>query len=285
MKRTLLVLLAVAFSSTALGRTDLGWIEKINGDSVDVQIIRNSNKVDAIQFLAIQQGDNVSIVRGSTSVEISLANGKRLRVDKSTPQIALQTGAIPSLSGNLMNWVGSLASKEPNGNRIVTASTRNIGAFKKLSVPLLRDNTTIVAGERKLALAWQGGKAPFEVKLVRLDTQAVEATFKTLAANRLVETINLPPGTYELVVGDSAGASWHERVIAVTSSGLPETPAEFEVLSPSLRRVISAAWLSGIDDGKWALEAYTLIAALPQHSPADNRLLQALEMGESPEIE
>ena len=285
MKRTLLVLLAVAFSSTALGRTDIGWIEKINGDSVDVQIIRNSNKVDAIQFLAIQQGDNVSIVRGSTSVEISLANGKRLRVDKSTPQIALQTGAIPSLSGNLMNWVGSLASKEPNGNRIVTASTRNIGAFKKLSVPLLRDNTTIVAGERKLALAWQGGKAPFEVKLVRLDTQAVEATFKTLAANRLVETINLPPGTYELVVGDSAGASWHERVITVTSSGLPEAPAEFNVLSPSLRRVISAAWLSGIDDGKWALEAYTLIAALPQYSPADNRLLQALEMGESPEIE
>ena len=285
MKRTLLVLLAVAFSSTALGRTDIGWIEKINGDSVDVQIIRNSNKVDAIQFLAIQQGDNVSIVRGSTSVEISLANGKRLRVDKSTPKIALQTGAIPSLSGNLMNWVGSLASKEPNGNRIVTASTRNIGAFKKLSVPLLRDNTTIVAGERKFALAWQGGKAPFEVKLVRLDTQVVEATFKTLAANRLIETINLPPGSYELVVGDSAGASWHERVITVTSSGLPEAPAEFNVLSPSLRRVISAAWLSGIDDGKWALEAYALIAALPEHSPADNRLLQALEMGESPEIE
>lgn len=284
MHRPLLALIALVSSSTALGGVDVGWIEKINGNPSDVQILRGGKKVEATQFLPIQKGDQLSVVNDNTSLEVSLANGKRLKVDKSKSQIAQQAGEVPALSGNLMNWVASLAKKESKEPRIITAASRNSNEGGKLSIPLLKDDTTLIAGDRTLALAWQGGKAPYEVKLVRRDTQMVGAVFQGVENNRIMEKINLAPGAYELVVSDSAGTTWREKVIAVSNRSLPEIPVEFQSMSSSLKQVLTASWLASIEDGKWDLEAYTLIATLPQHSLAEKMVLQALENGNAPDI-
>lgn len=280
LKTTLLYLIA---SSSAFAGIDVGWIEKINGYPSDVLILRKGQKIEATQFLPIQNGDQVSVLSKSTSLVVSLSNMKSLKVENSKPIIIQQTGEVPALFSNLFNWIASL-DKDLKAQRIITASSRSSSDGKGLTIPLLKDDTTLISGDRILALAWHGGTAPYEVSLVQRETRKVSAQFLNLESNRLVATVSITPGQYELIVSDSDRTEWREKVLAVASRPIPEPPAELIALHPYERRLATAIWLAGIEEGKWALEAYTLIAVQPQHDKVETNFLNALEIGHFPEV-
>jgi hypothetical protein len=296
MNRLLLAVVALVCSSASWGGLDVGWIEKIIGSPGDVQILRNSKKVDAAQFLPIQRGDQIIVNNVSTIVEVTFANGQRTTVSKSRPMstdwTAKEEGKVPSLASNLLNWMTSMGKKDPQQKRIVIAATRRSeielsksANGKRLFLPLIVDDTTLIEGKRAVALAWQGGTAPYEVRIVRMDTQLPAAVFRQVGVNRVVGTVELTQGVYELVVTDSVGISWQEKVVEVVKGKLPDPPVELKALPVNVQRTMQSIWLAGIEQGKWALEAYTILVTKPQQDAADKLVLDAFELGDLPNIQ
>lgn len=287
MRCSILAIIAILSSTSAWSGVEVGWIEDISGNAADVDVVRNGKKIDAVRFLPIQNGDRVSVANNSpTKVTVSFGNGRNSdTIDKSHALTVKQTGEVPSVATNLMAWVVSLGKKEPQDQRVVMASTRTSSdSSNKLNIPLLPDEATLIAGKRPLALAWQGGKPPYEVTLVRRDTREVSARFSELNTTQIIKDVSLSPGVYELVVRDSASAAWREKVLAVEGGAIPEPPAELRALPENARRLLSASWLAGVEEGKWALEAYTQIALLANRNGAEENFLRALEAGQLPEV-
>ena len=282
MKHIFCAALTLLTSTIAWCAADIGWIDAINGNRNDVQILREGKKIDATQFLPIQENDRIEVVNTRTTVVLSFANGKTVNIDKGHTQIAKNSGQVPTVAGNLLGWIARLGKNEPSSQNKVLASSRGKGDSGKVSIPMLKNDNFLVAGDRVLALAWHGGKAPFTVKLIRRDNQAVIVTFTGVTDTKLVRQINIQPGIYELVVSDASGTGWREKLIAVANRTLPSSPLEFEDLPQDVRTALSTSWLASTDDGQWMLEAYTQIATQPNHSAADLMVLRALEEGITP---
>jgi hypothetical protein len=284
MQRTLLATLALVHTSLAWSAIDIGWIDRIQGNVANIQIIREGKRIDAAHYLPIQKGDQISVSHAGTKVVLALANGQQLMVDSNHPRTALPSGEVPSVVSNLLDWMVSLSGEGAKRPKIVVASTRNSGASGRLAIPMIKDETTLVSGERDLALAWQGGTPPYEVKLVRRDDRRVALEVSGLDTPQLVRNIHIAPGIHELIVGDATGATWREKLIAVSEISLPEVPRAFASLPPNLSQTLGVAWLAGVDDGKWILEAYTRVATTPSLDETSKALMRALEAGEAPEI-
>lgn len=282
MKRTLCAATMLLATTSVWSAVDVGWIESISGNAKDVRILRQGKIIEAAQFLPIQEGDNVTVVAGGTAVAITLGNGQKLTADNAHPLTATRSGAVPSVAGNLMGWIASLGKKESRGQTMVITSSRGADSAEKLAIPLLRNDNMLVAGDRPLALAWQGGKPPYSVKLLRRDTQKEAGSFAGIQQTHLVETIHITQGIYEIVLSDAAGATWREKLIAVANRTLPNAPAELDRLPEQIRTAVAAGWLAGIDDGLWVLEAYTQIVTRPQLQEADRVVMKALQDGEAP---
>lgn len=280
MKRSLLAMLVLAFSSASWGGVEVGWVTKITGNPSQVKIVRNAASVVAVPFLAIENGDRIEVSGGDAVIEVSFANGTTAKVIKDRPLNVASSERVPTLGSNLMHWLLTLGKEDQKAKSTVTASARSGSDGDSLSMPLLRDSNNLVAGERNLALAWKGGKAPYALKLLRRDTRAITASFDNLATNHIFEKVNVKPGQYEVVVSDASGSSWREKLIVVADRSLPEPPDELKNVSASLRPTMVAYWLASIDDGSWTLEAYTLLAQQYTGHPAAEALANALAAGE-----
>ena len=283
MSRLAFLSISLFISASVWAGADVGWIEKIRGAPTAVQIIRDGKRIDATQFLPLQNGDQIYVETVATTVELSFANGKNLTIRQGQRETVTQSGEVPSVAGNLMSWIASLARSDKKKSNVVLASSRDTGEGTGLSIPLLKDDNTLIAGDREMALAWHGGKAPYELKLVQRETQKIGAHFKGLMHNRLLEKVSITPGIYELVVSDSVGDTWREKLIVVSETRLPEAPESLNVFPSHLKEILTALWLAGIDDGRWVLEAYTLIARQAhQEAPGVEAVMQAFEAGRVP---
>jgi hypothetical protein len=278
------VIVVLCISLSAYGKDDAGFLLKISGASKDVKVLRSNQLITPSEFLRLETGDQVSVSSDGTHIELSLSNGQYVRVDKAHPHTMAAATGNYSITDNLFSWVASSLAPSTSKPRTKIASSK--GPQKEnadeLSMPLIKDGATLIAGERPVALAWLGGAAPFQVQLIRRDTRVV-AFVGASKTNRFVETVRLTPGAYEVLVHDANNREWREKVIAVADQKLPSSPASFKEFPPEIGEILNITWLAGLDQGKWILEAYARLATKPQRTDTENQLLVVLEAGRIPE--
>jgi hypothetical protein len=113
------------------------------------------------------------------------------------------------------------------------------------------------AGTRPFGVCWQGGVAPYEVRLT--DSSGAQVFDRTqLSASPLVlkgaDAVNLALGDYSLALTDDRGIERDERFTVVDASKLPAGPAN---------AVGRATSLAGVPDGAFAFEAYLELLQTP----------------------
>lgn len=281
----LVIFFAFFFSSAALwAKPDVGWIESINGNPTAVQIMRDGKALAAIQFLPIQAGDRITIRDDVTTVDVTYGHGGTLQVAPQKPvTVSKQDRAVPNVASNLMNWLVSTATMERKKPGVVSATSRELGGDENLSMPLLANNSTVISGARSLALAWLGGKAPYQLEILRRDTRSSVVQVKNIPGRNFVIRVDLPVGTYELLLIDSNGVTWREKLAAKPEDRLPSSPKELTQLPEQLQKILVASWLATIENGQWAVEAYSRVVELERlNVPGSVSLKAALEAGNMP---
>ena len=150
-------------------------------------------------------------------------------------------------------------------------------------VPLLGLAPVLAAGRRDIDVVWEGGVAPFMVRLVQ-DGGGTVAELGPLAERRAaLGRVSLVPGDYGLRIDDARGTVRMTRVSVVAASAVPAPPAELRdaALSGIAREVLESVWLAGRGDGRWSWEAYLRLGALGDDITA-RRLRAELAAGRLP---
>ncbi len=154
------------------------------------------------------------------------------------------------------------------------------------SLPMLfHRRPRVVAGERDFSVAWAGGKAPFEVRVLRKDDGAVVLERSGLAERHLPPAkAALAPGRYGLTVTDAKAASATVSFSAVDAGKLPQPPTGLvpEGFPPEIRRLAESAWIAQQADGRWMLEAYLRASAGDRDYQPAQALRATLRLGEVP---
>lgn len=150
-------------------------------------------------------------------------------------------------------------------------------------VPLLGAAPEVGADNRQLEVAWAGGKPPFTVQLVKDGVGAVRGVAEVAGQSASLGKFALIPGEYGLRIADARGTSRLTRFRVVEVKDLPSPPPEYDMsgLSGGTRTLLGALWLAGLEDGRWAWEAYLRLLALPGDETA-RRIRVQLASGRLP---
>ena len=135
----------------------------------------------------------------------------------------------------------------------------------------------LVKGERKLWLAWTGGKAPFKL-IVDVDGRA--QPFPGVAAREF--ELQIPAKSvnrFNVTIRDSAGGT--ARVIFRFRNLLPEMPRALKDAGPgeSVDALLLAAWLTTRHEGDWSVEAAQILHRRAAGDPAAAALLDRIVRG------
>lgn len=115
----------------------------------------------------------------------------------------------------------------------------------------------LLAGTRRLYVAWNGGIAPFELRLVSASGQVLVELFDIHQSSIRMPEVSLQPGVYSLQI--SAGGARNELTLsAVPEEHLPDTAREILAVDipEDIRRSYLALFLSTED--AWRFEALQL---------------------------
>lgn len=193
---------------------------------------------------------------------------------------------------NLVQWAGDWLNNQVGAGRadppISLSSRGDKPADQKLRWVLTLSGTTsarLLAGTRAFAIGWQGGVAPFHLRLqhqtgnkVLLDQMDIKHHFFSSPA------LELPAGAYQLSVEDAQKQQATLAIEAVTAADLPTSAPELKPASDtdSLKETVYAVWLASQGE-TWVLEAYLRAWRWQdQHQPAV-WLMRSLEKGHRPE--
>jgi hypothetical protein len=230
---------------------------------------------------ALQPCDKVEFLpqeSGAQEVRIATLKGGKLIVLSAKAPTATLPCDPPKLSEVAARlWLDIVGDRRhlvvAAGSRSVPAATRSA----RFELPVLASpQSNLVSGKRSLLLSWTGGRPPYSLKLVRVDTGATLLELEKLQGSsvRLPE-LNLMPGQYRLAVfnspidGSLPGLQ-DDQIYVVDPSALPAMPAELKAakLSADEIQLLYAYYLEGLLDGRWTLEAMQRIAALRSSLPA-----------------
>lgn len=250
--------------------------------------------------MPLQVGDKITIRKPTHKFEqfrdkenfITLAlddgNFKTLKYADTQKQAYTITASYsPNMVTNIMNnlykwfnrlWKNDIQTVEFHiqGNE---ATTRPI--FMRL---FKRNNAKLIAGERRLHLAWYGGKPPYRVQVSKIGAKTWWNENNIVNTKITLKKQFITAGCYKVVVSDAQGKKVIGKFTAVTDVPPlfqhPEAQAiERSNLSALSKKTLLAAWLA--KQGGWYFEAYQRIALITEYYPA--RLVkQGLERGKRP---
>jgi hypothetical protein len=125
-----------------------------------------------------------------------------------------------------------------------------------LKVPAAVHGANLVLPRDRLALWWEGGKAPFTVRWTYGDADRVLATGVTerkLTVPVVADGARALPERFTLVISDAEQQKVQIRFRV--AAALPDGPGG--------SRLARAAYLTSLDDGAWSIEALQQLAAEP----------------------
>lgn len=196
-------------------------------------------------------------------------------------------GEVATIPKNLVTWLGQWLTRTNDQQLQQAVLLRTRGETENAttlpSITLLakaKQEQQLVAGERVLYLAWEGGKAPFTLTLEHAGNAQVLATKSQTQWIR--QKVSLSLGKYQLLLQDAQTKEAVKYPFTVVTQ-LPSSPDELNPVNlpaDNLRSLTQAAWLASQEEGKWIWEAYQQVVALADNYPPARLVKTALEQGQ-----
>jgi len=208
----LLFLVTFAFSTTATAELlkRAAVIETVNGVPISVfHVLRGEKKLEVFPTKVLQDGDwlcvrqpnNVLLKEKQNYVKLSFGGSQLETVTyDNSPYLVKKRDTAPSIPENVIaeteTWFSSLFKHYLES--VVTIVRKDEASF---SMPLLtKHQTKMVAGERMLHLAWQGGNAPYWVQVFQENAKKTFLVEMTNSKRVQFEKRQLKAGHYRVVV-------------------------------------------------------------------------------------
>lgn len=285
------ILLLLVLSATVGAAT---WIEDFDGQPEAYRLERNGQAMPVEIYQELQVGDRLVVTEQNHTLWVRHDDGSRTAItSERSPYPVQQQAATPGIVSNLISWAGSWLNTRWGEGRLrpVVSTVSRGGEIKPITVPLvLEEPAHLVAGDRPLHLAWEGGYPPFRLRLVMqarnsvvLDKQGIDLEGVNTWHYRS-EPVPLAVGRYRLEIGDGKRRETVD-IEVVPSSALPVPPAALEGSGEenNVEQTVYAWWLAAQNEA-WMLEAYQRAAELADsHAPA--RILKhSLATGDRPQL-
>jgi hypothetical protein len=259
--------------------TGIGYVEKIVGELREIRIERDGRLLTPALLLPLQAGDRVTALAPGSELYAQVGNRRIVVTFKNSPYsvhpVDAPPGFITRLGSTLMSVGARLTTQYVRSSSPVSTSSR--GREGPLSMPLVHDGVSRIGAHRAaLALAWDGGAAPFHVEIRGPEGQALAAADTEEWRARLpLPSPGLVPGLLHIVIQDRTGDRMRRSVEVVSQKSVPANSTDLADpdLAPELRTLLTADFLVQTHRRIWTLEAYQDVAPLADsYEPA--RLLR-----------
>lgn len=265
----------------------VGRVEGFEGGPADYRVLRDGRPIPVDFFLELFDGDEISVLHDSHRIRLDLyyGDGRLVEWGKRQGPLVVRAGAVPTVGMNFRRWAWSWFAQAREENSI-SVHVRGAGGVVPLSLPLLSERPgRVIAGTRTLALAWYGGRPPYQVRVYQVDTQSPMLSLEKIGEVRVRSgSIALPQGAYVVEVRDADGSQVSGRFEALLKDQVPADPAELSQsrLPDPVRNTMVAVWLASRGNGAWVLEAYQRVVPLAASYYPAGLLRDTLEQGERP---
>ena len=242
-----------------------------------LRILRAGKEAPYQDAAGLQACDQLELLDRRQVLRVVLADGARLRLDADQPRasIACQAaGVSATLARLLAAWNGKADT------RVLQAAAMSRGeAVTPLAIPiLLAPQAVAAAGAGQLHLRWRGGVAPFRLALRDAGGGELAARAGIAGQDAALALPPLAPGRYALVLRGADGDELTEdQLLLVAPQAIPAMPAALgeAALTAQAQTLFYADFLIAHEDGRYALHALQLVAALAPQSEASAAWLAA----------
>lgn len=233
------------------------WVIDFEGAASDYVVRRGGAEIPLEKLMVLDSGD-VLIIRSEagTITLVDQANTRHILTAGDPPFVVPDSEPLPGLLSNIREWVRSWWNTRGNQTTRTTAAVSK-GDLDPVITGTVNRESMLLAGTRRLYVAWNGGIAPFELRLVSASGQVLVELFDIHQSSIRMPEVSLQPGVYSLQI--SAGGARNELTLsAVPEEHLPDTAREILAVDipEDIRRSYLALFLSTED--AWRFEALQL---------------------------
>lgn len=258
--------------SMAANHTDVGYVYEVFGPNSAFVLQRGDSTLQPAVGTRLQAGDKLSLVpkycaNKACRLLINLGSKhQRQQLDGGNNSFTVPNISDPprlprNVLDMLTNWFSELNLID---SQTVDLSSRGEGKASNLPLmlPLLVDNTLLVAGKRSLSFRWQGGQAPYGITLTQEDGNKTVLARDNLGQSNVNDiTLNLSAGEYRLQLSDAQQASVSGTITVVSADDRnPQVRTLLETdLPDALRDTLIASLIVSQEKQAWYLEADQLL--------------------------
>ncbi|MGD8312776.1 MAG: hypothetical protein PVJ66_09280 [Gammaproteobacteria bacterium] len=282
---TLTVYAGVGWSEQQLAG---GWIDGFDGPAEAYTLERGGEAIAVAVYLPVYVGDRIQAAEGHV-LKIGKSDGTVLSIDHSIGIFTIEEADQPATAlGNFLQWAGSWFERYVDSTQTDSMVSSMVSRGEKgppISMSLFpTGQARMLAGNRTIALYWDGGEPPFG--LVLRGREASDPLLKVDGIDQgrtSIGPLDFQVGTYYLEVSDTDEVEI-VRIDVVTDDSFPARPAEMQDagMPNEVLNNLEAMWLAGQGDGEWVLEGYQRVADSRNEQTAARLLRQALEEGIAP---
>jgi hypothetical protein len=273
----------VAFLTPARAEQTLarhvGSVHAYSGKGSDFVLKRAGQTVPVRLLLPLEEGDEITTPKDGVLV-IRYTDGSEDKVTQERPPFRVTAHGRPvALSDKalvVLERAGLWASKKQESMR-PAVGRRDTDPLAWLIPGLSDGSARVVRGDRRLGLAWKGGKGPFRVTIKGADGRTLlDAKVKPSEVGT-IEPRKLEPGQHDVILEAADGKRLEGRFIVVEAGAAPPAEAELQTwLAPGWAGAVAARSLAE-QDRAWCYEAYlALIGAEKNDFPLAERLRQEI---------
>ncbi|OQW90485.1 MAG: hypothetical protein BWK79_19750 [Beggiatoa sp. IS2] len=297
MLRYSLTLLLLLWTTTLFATVSVvGKIEDLACPSDYYSLERQGEPLPVRIFTELQAGDKLAlksdklvlpskengvgpcktVINPETPILSISLNGKPNQIVK-LPYTVPAGPAIATTTGNVISQISSwLNQQHDNQLKVLVSLTGKANDSLKPQIAVLKGNhQKLLAGDRKLLIAWQFGKPPFTVTISGNGGQP--QTYHNLLQRKLQQRLKLMPGRYRLTLKDANQQTADYSFTVVDSQlQLPSSQKLRDLTDQSARLVAQTLCLAVQDKGIWRFEAIQQIAQLAESDAPAKILRDAL---------
>jgi hypothetical protein len=255
-------------------------------DVVTVKDAANASKTSAKNYIVLNIARRpVTLDADSPAYCVGSPNGDCAK----QPPATGTPNAVAVVWTNILSTVGSMLSTAHDdrySEQTESMVSRGSRGAARLQIPLLsHKGQRVTAGDRALALEWEGGTPPFDVALYRTGSAAPLETRRLDERAVTFPPLSLNAGTYHFEVVDAEKQSAIGEFSVVADGELPKPGADEAQaladpsLSAAVRTTLGAALLAKTD-AEWNFEAYQRVAPLAAGCPPAELLRYSLAEGD-----
>jgi hypothetical protein len=260
----------------------VGWVDDFDGVPKDYELIRKGCLLPIKYFMPLYVGDQVTVLQNDVNIKIGMGEKThRIIWKKDGPFIIEPIGRPPTISENMMSWVGQWLTGLVFGEATSSVAMMTRSGMSHIISPLLMSaENWIEEGNRPFYFAWKGGAPPYTMS-IRMNQKNFFSKEK-IADRKIFEPfLNFQPGLYEIVVTDTEGYHFKSNISVKTRGNIPDMPKQLSrtEISNDLKMTLYLIWLRTHNDGAWALEAYQRVIPISHNYTPALILLKAMEDG------